>query len=82
MRRRGRIQDIMQQSRDEERRVDTRHMQRSAPRQSAKLVGRGRVATSGETEQLPDERHGVEVVLPDVKAPGAKLGGDGLMVRV
>ena len=78
----GSVQDVVEKSRDEKRSVDTCDVQCRLRGETSKLVGRRGIPTSGEAEQLPDERHGVEVVLPDVEASRAQLGRDGLMVRV
>lgn len=80
--RRRRIQDIMYQRRHKQRRVDPGDMHRRIPREQPEVVRRRRIASDRDGEELPDEGHGVDVVLPDTETAGAELGCDGLVLRV
>jgi hypothetical protein len=74
--RRRSIQDIMNQSRHEQRRVNPGNMHRRIPREQPQVVRSGRVPTNGDAEQRTDEGHGVDVVLPDTETAGAEVSCD------
>lgn len=77
-----RIEDVEGEGRHEEGRVDPGDMESGEASEVAELVRGRRVPTSRQAEELTYENHGVEVVLPDLKASRAQLGCDRLVVRM
>lgn len=70
----GSVEDIEQQRRHEERRIDSSDMYRRLPCHRSKIARSRGITSNRNREELSDQGHRVDVVLPDVEPSRTELG--------